>query len=54
MYADDATSYAFDQNFGQFINRLECYLLIFGHKHEEVWADIGEDGIWETSHAELL
>ena len=31
-----------------------CHLLVFGHKHETVWAKIGETKIWENNKQKLL
>ena len=36
------------------MNSDKCYLLISGHKHEQIWAKIGNDKIWETRSVELL
>ena len=32
----------------------KCHLLNSGQKYEQVWADTGEDRIWETSNVKLL
>ena len=32
----------------------KCYLLVSGHKHETVWAKIGETKIWESNKQKML
>ena len=36
------------------LNPDKCHLLVSGHKHEWLWAKIGEDKIWESQHQKLL
>ena len=36
------------------LNTDKCHLIIFGYKHESLWADIGIDGIWESNYVKLL
>ena len=36
------------------MNSDKYHLLISGHKHEQIWAKIGNDKIWETRYVELL
>ena len=36
------------------MNSDKCHFLISGHKHEQLWAKIGNDKIWETRSVELL
>ena len=32
----------------------KCHLLVLGHKHENCWARVGSDVIWEDSQVKLL
>ena len=43
----------FENNYMK-MNSDKCHLLISGHKHEQIWAKIGNDKIWETRSVELL
>ena len=43
----------FDNNFMK-LNQNKCYLLVSGHKHETIWAKIGETKIWESNKQKLL
>lgn len=43
----------FKSNFTK-LNTDKCHILIFKHKYEQVWADIGKNRIWESSNANLL
>ena len=43
----------FEINFMK-LNTDKCKLLISGFKHEQVWAQIGNDKIWEQKQVELL
>ena len=43
----------FETNFMK-LNQDKCHLLIPGHKHETVWAKIGETKIWESNKQKLL
>ena len=36
------------------LNEDKCHFLISGHKHETVFADIGESKIWESKSQKLL
>ena len=36
------------------LNKDKCHLLVAGHKHEWVWAKIGEEIIWESNEEKLL
>ena len=36
------------------LNQGKCHLLVFGHKHESVFANIGETRLWEEYCAKLL
>ena len=36
------------------LNTDKCHLLLAGHKHEHVWAKIGNDKIWESKQQRLL
>ena len=36
------------------LNQDKCHLLVSGHKHETVWAKIGETKIWESNKKKLL
>ena len=29
------------------LNAVKCYLLIFGHKYEHQWVQIGKNMVWE-------
>ena len=43
----------FEKNFKK-LNQDKCYLLVSGHKHETVWAKIGETKILESNKQKLL
>ena len=43
----------FDKNVMK-LNEDQCHLLVSGHKHESVWAKIGEMKIWENNKQKLL
>ena len=43
----------FENNFLK-LNQDKCHLLVSGHKHETVWAKIGETKIWESNKQKLL
>ena len=43
----------FENNFIK-LNQDKCHLLVFGRKHETVWAKIGETKIWESNKQKLL
>ena len=32
----------------------KCHLIVSGYKHEQVWASIGKDLIWESNDVKLL
>ena len=36
------------------LNQEKCHHLIFGYKHEKIWAKIGKTKIWETRKQNLL
>ena len=50
------TALAFEwfENIFMKLNQDKCHLLVFGHKHETVWAKIGEMKIWEYNKQKLL
>ena len=35
------------------VNQDKSYLLFSGYKHENIWARIGEIGIWESSKQKI-
>ena len=43
----------FENNYMK-MNSDKCHLLVSGHKHEQIWAKIGNDKVCETRSAELL
>ena len=43
----------FESNFMQ-LNTEKCKLIVSGLKHEQIWANIGDDVIWESKDVELL
>ena len=43
----------FENNYMK-LNQDKCHLLVAGHKHESVWAKIGEAKIWESHKQKLL
>ena len=43
----------FENNFMK-LNQDNCHLLVSGHKHEAVWAKIGETKIWESNKQKLF
>ena len=43
----------FENNFMK-LNQGKCHLLVSGHKHETVWAKIGETKIWKSNKQKLL
>ena len=36
------------------LNQYKCQLLISGYKYENVWAQIGDEIIWESNEQKLL
>ena len=36
------------------LNIEKCNLIVSGYKHEQVWAKVGEDKIWESAYVKLL
>ena len=36
------------------LNQGKCHLLVSGYKHENVWAQIGDEKIWESNKQKLL
>ena len=36
------------------LNQEKCHLVISGHKHESIWAKIGQTKIWESRKQKLL
>ena len=36
------------------LNTDKCRLIVSGYKHEQVWANIGKDLIWESNDVKLL
>ena len=36
------------------LNQDKCYLIISGHKSEEIWTKIGQTKIWESKNQKLL
>ena len=32
----------------------KCHLIVSGYEHEQVWANIGKDLIWESNDVKLL
>ena len=43
----------FESNYMK-LNTDKYHLIISGNKHESLWADIGNDRIWESNHVKLL
>ena len=43
----------FESNYMK-LNQDKCHLLVLGYKHENMWAQIGEVKIWESSKQKLL
>ena len=43
----------FENNFMK-LNQDKCHLLVSGHKHENIWAKIGEMKIWKSNKQKLL
>ena len=42
------------QNNNVGLNQDKCHLLVSGYKHENVWAQIGDEKIWESNKQKLL
>ena len=42
------------QNNNMKLNQYKCRLLVSGYKHENVWAQIGDEIIWESNKQKLL
>ena len=42
------------QNNNMKLNQDKCHLLVSGYKHENVWAQIGDEKIWESNKQKLL
>ena len=36
------------------LNQDKCHLLVSGYKHVNVWAQIGDETIWESNKQKLL
>ena len=36
------------------LNKDKCHLLVSGYKHENVWAQTGDEKIWESNKQKLL
>ena len=36
------------------LNQDKCHSLVSGYKHENIWARIGEEKVWESSKQKLL
>ena len=36
------------------LNEDKCHLLVAGHRHEILWANIGNARIWESKNEKLL
>ena len=36
------------------LNQEKCHLLVSRHKHENIWAKIGQTKIWESRKQKLL
>ena len=43
----------FENNYMK-LNTDKCHLIVSGYKHEQIWAKIGKDKIWESSDVKLL
>ena len=43
----------FENNFMK-LNQDKCHLLVSGHKHETVWAKIGEKKTWESNKQKMF
>ena len=44
---------SFENNYVK-LNTDKCRLIVSGYKHEQVWANIGKDLIWESNDVKLL
>ena len=51
---DSALPVKWSENHFMKLNQDKCHLLASGHKHETVWAKIGETKIWESNKQKLL
>ena len=49
----DITIEWFESNYMN-LNQDKCQFLLSGHKHEMIWANIGQTKIWETRKQKLL
>ena len=36
------------------LNTDKCHFLLAGYKYEQVWANVGDDKIWESQKEKLL
>ena len=43
----------FENNYMK-LNTDKCHLIVSGYKHEQIWAKIGNDKMWESSDVKLL
>ena len=43
----------FENNYMK-LNTDKCHQIVFGYKHEQVWAHIWKDLIWESNDVKLL
>ena len=43
----------FESNYMK-LNQDKCHFLLSGHKHEMIWANIGQTKLWESRKQKLL
>ena len=36
------------------LNKDKCHLIVSGYKHEQIWAQVGGDKIWESADVNFL
>ena len=36
------------------LNTVKCHLIVLGYKHEQLWANIGKDLLWESSDVKFF
>ena len=36
------------------LNKDKCHLIVSDYKHEQIWAQVGGDKIWESADVNLL
>ena len=51
---DDFLAIKWFENNNMKLNQDKCHLLVSGYKNENVWANVGNEKIWESNKQNLL